>query len=158
MNIEQASQIATVVGVLLVVPQIFIAVWSVVRNNRRERIKSTLNYYEDINQKIKIQKKAIKEKHGEKISRERAISIHDENEDISAINNVLNLYERLSLGVNMGIYDLKTINRISGKLLIDNYERFQEYILYRRELKKAPNAWKEFETLIEKLRKMRKER
>lgn len=155
MNIEQASYLATIIGVILIIPQVFIGVYSIVKNNRRERIKSTLDYYEEVNQAIKSQKNEIKEKYGDQISREMAISIHQENKDVPAINRVLNLYERLALGSNLGIYDLKTLNRISGRLLIKNYERYKEYIYYRREIQKAPNAWIDFENMVIKLRKLR---
>ena len=155
MNIEQASYLATIVGAILIIPQVFIAVYSIVKNNQRERIKSTLDFYEEINQAIKSQKKEIKEKYGEYISREIAISIHEENKNVSEVNRVLNLYERLALGSNLGIYDLKTLNRISGKLLIENYERYKEYIYYRRDINKAANAWIEFERMVLELKKLR---
>ncbi len=155
MTLEEASQLATIAGVILVVPQLVIAVYSIVRNNRREKIKSTLDYYEQINQQLKVEKKVIKEKYGEEINRELAIKIHDEKQDVSSINRILNLYERIALGINLGIYDIHALNRASGKLLVNNYMRFKPYIEYRRELMRSPNAWLEFENLYRKLNEIR---
>jgi hypothetical protein len=158
MNLETANKWAPVLAAVLVVPQIAVAVWSIYQTNRRDRMKTTLDYYEKVNQDIKREKREIGQKYGHKITREICHQIHEERIDTSKANKILNSYERLALGANLGVYDVRVLNRVSGRLLIENYERFEDYIEYRRELKEAPAAWIEFEKLTLKLRSLRRKR
>jgi hypothetical protein len=155
MSLNDAAQFATIIGVVLVTPQIGIALWSIVVTNRRDRIKSTLDYYEEFNAKIKIPKKELKEKYGEIITREVAEKIDNDKKDAEKLRNILNQYERLSLGVNLNIYDLKTIKRICGRRLIENYNRYKEYMYYRRDVKKIQIMYEEFETLVIQLQQIK---
>lgn len=152
---DLTSKLATIAAAVLIVPQIAVAVYSIYQTNKRDRMKTTLDYYEKVNQEIKREKREIKEKYGPTLTKEVSHQIHNERIDASKVNKILNSYERLSLGANLGVYDINVLSKISGKLLIENYERFREYIEYRRELKKSHTAWIEFEKLILELKRLR---
>jgi len=151
MTLQEGANIATIAAAALAIPPI---VWGVVIHIvslRRERVKLTLEFWEKINQEIKNEKRNIRKELGEKITREKAQKILDDETLRIRVNKVLNLYERLATGVNLGIYDIKTINRLTGTNLISNYARFKEYIDLRRTKMNRPKAWKEFEELSNKL-------
>jgi len=155
LTLENWASVATIGGTVLVVPQIIIGVWSIVRSNRRARVKSTLDYYESVNQAIKLPKKELKDRYGPRLDRDTSQRIHEEGTDVPLVNKVLNAYERFALGTNEGVYDLRIVNRLCGTVLIENYRRFRDYIDYRRELLDHPNAWRAFEQLVRRIRKMR---
>jgi len=156
MLLEQIAHIAIILGVIIIVPQLVFAAFSLANNNWRQKTKSTLDYYDHINQLIKTEKTKIREQYDDEISRDLAILIHEAGVDAPAIDRILDLYERLSLGVNIGIYDLDAIDRASGDLLVDDFRRYQAYIHYCRELEQTPKAWIEFEKLYDELVKQRR--
>lgn len=155
MTLDKLADIAIIAGIVLIVPQMVFAVFSHAYNNWRQKIKSTLDYYDHINQLIKNEKKNIRQDYDDDITREVAILIHEVGVEAPVINRILDLYERLSLGVNLGIYDLQAIDRAGGKVLVDDYRRYPAYMHYSRELMQSPDAWSEFEELYEKMSKLR---
>ena len=134
---------------------IVVGVCFFVLNIKRDRIKQTLDYWEKINQQIKLDKQKLLKNYGEIISQEIVDLILNDNNEQIRINRVINLYERLALGINIGVYDLKTINRMVGQNIINNYAKFHLYIEARRKKLKRPFAWSEFETLVNELIKIR---
>lgn len=50
-----------------------------------------------------------------------------------SISRVLNGLERLAVGVENGIYDVKPLREIGGTIIVRTFERFEPYIIARRE-------------------------
>ena len=153
---SEISEIATVVGTILTAISLGSGVIVFLVNSRRERIKKTLDFWENINQQLKKEKRDLDREYGTKITQEQAISLIEDRDEATKINRVLNIYERMALGVNLGAYDIKVLNRMVRFNLISNYERFEEYIVARRKKFERPFAWTEFEKLIKIIRKYRK--
>ena len=68
------------------------------------------------------------------------------------ISRLLGYYEMLATGVNLEIYDLLTIKRLSGAMLVATFDNYKPFIDSRRIIKKRPNLYSEFETLIHSLK------
>lgn len=150
------SDITTIISASLTALSVISGVVVFLINSRRERIKKTLDFWENINQQLKNEKGDLHQEFGTKITIEQATTWIDKGDEAIKINRVLNIYERLALGVNLGAYDIKVLNRLVGFNLISNFERFEAYIKVRRERFNRPFAWKEFELLIKKIKKIRK--
>ncbi len=156
MATQEICDIARIAGPALSGLSIMFGVIYFSLNLKRDRAKQTLDYWEKVNQELKIEKRELLRDYGKKIDHEMAQLILEDGEEAKRLNKVINIYERLSLGVNIGAYDLKTLNKLVGQNIIDNYSRFEEYIKARREKLKRPFAWKEFEDLVFKLKAIRK--
>jgi hypothetical protein len=142
------SDILSVIGAAMTAFSVVFGVFVYTRSSHHEKVRKTLDYWESINQELKIEKKKLLDKYGSKLSRETAEEILESSDDMIKLNKVLNIYERLSIGVNMGIYDIKALNRIVGRNLISNYSRYEEYIELRRDRFDRPDAWKDFEVMV----------
>lgn len=153
------GDVASMVGAVFTTVSVAFGVYVYARNARRNRVQRTLDYWETVNQKLKSVKSQLLDAYGERISaRDAELIRHDEAERRKA-NKVLNHYERLALGVNLNIYDIETVNRIAGNLLIENHQRFKSYIdVYTQERvlagKRPMQAWCEFTILVGRLKRM----
>jgi hypothetical protein len=153
---DLASKAGTTVAAILITIQILIAVLSIYLSNKRDRMKSTLDYYEKINQEIKLEKGEVRNKYGTTFTRDTCEEILKDNEYTVKLHKVLNAYERMCLATNIGIFDINVLNKISGTNLIQNFERYSTYIYYRREIKNKIYLWVEFEKLVKELTRKRK--
>ncbi len=156
MNIENLTEYTKLLGPLLSGLSLLFGVIYFVINLRRDRAKQTLEYWEKVNQELKVEKRKLLKDYGSKIEREMAELIIADGDEQARINKVINIYERLSLGVNIGAYDIQTLNKLVGQNIIDNYSRFEEYILARRKKMDRPFAWTEFQKLSSKLVRIRR--
>ncbi|MCM0079999.1 DUF4760 domain-containing protein [Geomonas sp. Red32] len=153
---DMTSKAGTTIAAILIAIQIFVAVWSIYQTNKRDRMKSTLEYYEKVNQEIKTAKGDVRKKYGSTLTRDTCAQILKDSEYTVKLHKILNAYERMCLAANIGIFDIDVLNKISGANLIQNYDRYSAYILYRREIKDKEFIWVEFEKLIRELRRKRK--
>ena len=156
MTIQELGDIARLVGPVLSGLSLLFGVAYFVMNLQRDRKKQTLDYWEKVNQDLKVEKRQLLKYYGERIEPEMAQLILEDDEEQKRLNKVINIYERLSLGINIGAYDIKTLNRLVGQNLIDNYVRFEAYIEARRFKLNRPFAWHEYQKMVEKLRAIRK--
>lgn len=156
MTAQELEDIAKIVGPALSGLSILFGVIYFVLNLRRDRAKQTLDYWEKVNQQLKVEKGELLKYYGSKIDSGMALLILENGEEAKRLNKLINVYERLSIGVNIGVYDLKTLNRLAGQNIIDNYSRFEAYIEAHREKLKRPLAWQEFQKLVKTLRAIRK--
>jgi len=74
--------------------------------------------------------------------------INDIDDVKSAITRYLNLMERISVGINTGIYDLTTFTRITGNATVDFYKRIEPIIVERRKLSQRKSLYCDFEKLV----------
>lgn len=69
----------------------------------------------------------------------------------------LSRIEHFAVGVNSGVYDIGTLNRMAGKFIINEYYRWTPIIETKRRQDPASKHYDEFETLCKKLKRMRGE-
>lgn len=156
MTLADYSSLATIGASLLVVIQLAVGVFVYLRQIKRERVIATLDYFEGANKELKEAKRELRKKIGSEITPDAIKGLESNPDGRLLLHQVLNAYERLAAGLNLGVYDLPTIARINGKVLVSNYERFRPYIEHRRKTSN-PNAWIEFSRLAERICGIRKE-
>lgn len=66
------------------------------------------------------------------------------------IHAVLNFYESLARGINLGIYDEETIQAARNGAMRRMVNSYQRYIEFRRKDEQHPNAWNYLTDLIDK--------
>lgn len=71
----------------------------------------------------------------------------------NSLIDILDIFEKFSLVANMGLIDNKTIYRLCGHFLIQNFNRLQEFIKTIREEPKYMTVYCEFESLTQNLTK-----
>ncbi|MFT6898158.1 MAG: hypothetical protein ACJA13_002578 [Paraglaciecola sp.] len=124
-------------------------------NSRKDRIKDTLTYWEGFYREIKPSVQYFST-HAPSVEGEVVKNIAAHKTDKNKLHDILNNFEKLALGVNLGAYDLNSLNRVAGKTILQLYERYEQYIHYRRRDPKTSNSWSEFEMLYTRLKKIRK--
>lgn len=62
------------------------------------------------------------------------------------IHSYLNKYERISRGINNGLYDKAMVVETMKYIIVKVYFNYRDYIKYRRKIANK-NAWKNFENL-----------
>ena len=153
MTLQDWTNIATIIGISLILPQLALGILSMRTENNRIKKKATLDYYESINQELKNEKRKITRKFGEYLSEDDIQYFSANDDDRVLLHKVLNLYERLAIGININVYDIKTLNRLNGHLIINNYERYMPYINYYSK-KMGRVTWNEFTILYNNLKKL----
>ena len=155
--ISEISNLAEVIGSLLSALSLIIGVIVFYLQIKRDKAKHTLNYWEQINQELKEEKRLLLNDYGTEITEDDAQEIlESDNEDHIKINKILNMYERLALGVNIKAYDIKVLNRIAGGELINSYKRFKGYIIIYNKQDNTSILWIEFQKLYDRLEVIRK--
>jgi hypothetical protein len=73
---------------------------------------------------------------------------YSENPELkSAVLRYLNLMERISVGINIGVYDLHTFSRITGRATSRFFRRLTPIIESRRLETGAPTLYRDFEVM-----------
>lgn len=72
------------------------------------------------------------------------------------ISELLSTVEHMSVGVNVGVYDIHILERMSGSYMIKMFQRLHPYITHIREAKKNDNAYIEFEEVKLQLEALRR--
>ncbi len=67
----------------------------------------------------------------------------------------LNIYEEISIGYNIGMYDGKVINRFIGFYLIKLHDKITPYIRYERKAKNHPSLYTEYDACVAEIKKLR---
>jgi hypothetical protein len=152
MDIINVIAIIADVAVILGVP---VALWSVLSIHERTKKQETIEFYHQISIETRELSRVMSSTFGND-----TINITDERfKDNKNMQNCttryLSLMERLSVGINMGVYDLKTYNRLSGSLTIRMYNRLSNIIRDKRIERGQPTLYIEFERLAQELKKRR---
>ena len=148
------ADIATIIASVTAVVTFIVSATTYVKSTNRERKTKTLDYWEAsqnslteaINNLSKIHKGTWTE---------GLAKTHLGSSNRSHIINGLNAFERLATGINLGIYDIKVINKLGGDLLVESFVSYAQLIVVL-EHEKSPKDFSEFKSLYAKLDKMRK--
>ncbi|MCK9175889.1 MAG: DUF4760 domain-containing protein [Desulforhopalus sp.] len=156
MEIDYLINYARIIGPILTAISIFLGIYYFSLNVRRDKAKQTLDYWEKINQQLKEEKKTLTKDYGKYIDEEMALLLVEDKEERPRISKFLNIYERLSLGVNMGLYDVKVLNKLAGQVIIDNFYKYENFINARRIQVNRDFLFVEYEKLVLHLKNNRK--
>jgi len=72
------------------------------------------------------------------------------------LKKALPLIEHFAVGINSGVYDIYTLHRMAGNKMIDTFHKCENLINYKRNGNANQNNYVEFETMVNKLIKLRK--
>ena len=75
--------------------------------------------------------------------------------DWEKLSNALPLIEHFAVGINSGIYDISTLNRMAGNQMISVFYTCDMLITYKRKGQGKENNYIEFETMVKELIKIR---
>ena len=73
--------------------------------------------------------------------------------DYKDISGLLARCAHFAVGVNTGIYDLKTVRRLAGRYIIALYDKMEPLIEKKRALNNSERHYRKFEILADKMRK-----
>lgn len=59
--------------------------------------------------------------------------------------------EQFSVGVNLGVYDLKTLDRMAGSHMIKTYRRVEPIVRFKRDKSNTNKRYEEFEKMVRSL-------
>lgn len=82
----------------------------------------------------------------------------DDENNISSWNKAtlaLSKIEHFAVGVNSGIYDTKTLNRMAGGFIINEYSSWYPIIITKRKQSPEVKHYDEFEKMVENLKRLR---
>lgn len=68
------------------------------------------------------------------------------------MNGYLARIEQFAVGINLKIFDLKTLDRMAGSHIIKIYRRVEPIICHKREKSKTTKRYEEFEKMVDSLK------
>ena len=90
--------------------------------------------------------------------KEKEANCNFENDAWKSLSRALPLIEHFAVGINTGIYDKVTLNRMAGNQIISTYLACEELIKYKRTGWGKGKNYTEFEKMARDLRSYRKRR
>ena len=121
-------------------------------DHERRKKQATVEYVNS----IRSMYRPIAEKLLAKFGEQKVINMDEIDSSVAAdIKECLSVVEHLAAGVNVGIFDLKIIDRMSGSYFLDMRDRFKPYIKDRRVKRGNDKLYCEFEVLCRDLEKTR---
>ncbi|MBY8037495.1 hypothetical protein KW477_05800 [Vibrio fluvialis] len=151
-----ASDFATIIAALVAcITFIVTCVTYVISTNRERKIK-TLDYWESSYSDLFTAKEALTRLHKGKWTIDIAKTKVSSEINLNLIIGSLNKFEHLSTGINLGIYDLKTLNKLGGKMLTDTFIAYVPLISVIENDPSLADDFPEFKSLYSQLDSMRK--
>ena len=131
--------------------QLFLIYKTYKADHERRKKQSTIEYLNEIRKLYRPVEYKLSEKFGVKV-----IDVDKMSED-DKINvlEFLSIVEHLSTGINVGVFDVELVNRMSGAYFVKMYDKFIPYIRDIRERRHNDNLYCEFSSFNHSLEKMR---
>ncbi len=148
------ADIATITAAGVACTTFILSTITYIKTTRRERRIKTLDYWESIQPSLVDAIKDLSSLHNGEWTKEIAEK-HLNSINSELISRGLNAFERLGAGVNLDIYDLKVLNKLAGKMIIDSFIAYAPLIAAREEQLGRSFLFREFELLYNELSKLR---
>lgn len=145
--VEMLTNISSILGTIIAICALCYTKHTYEENVKHDRIRATVSDFPQLrknNQELVLN-----------------ISDLDEREKELCLKCYLSQMEHFAVGINSGAYDLETVNRMSGGMLVNQYKRVtKNFINDRRNNKKHTEVGKEkvyceYEKMIKNLYKLR---
>jgi hypothetical protein len=88
---------------------------------------------------------------------QRQSQAHADAENWVKITECLCRIEHFAVGINTGIYDLETINRMAGNFLIEKYDSLKPIIVYKKDVAHKGQNYMEFLKMVNAIIDLRNE-
>jgi len=156
MNITNYEFLTLLIGVLtliFILIRVLLLSKTFKADHERKRKQSTIEYLNTIrSQYLPLQLKVTRI-----FGFGNNVKIDELNDDIEdTIVELLAILENLSIGVNIGVYDIQVVNRYSGDYFINLYNKLQPYIDHLRYRDSKTSYFIEFENMKDTIIGMRK--
>lgn len=155
MELNHIIEISKIVAVLFTGFSFLFGIYIYTVNSKKERIKSTLEYWGKFHQEIIPFIIKFNEQYPSKLHTNEIGEIDNLPDAKKILHNILNKYEQLAIGVDLKAYEIKALNSLSGQEVISSFHRYEGYIFHRRIQKNNPQIWSQFEELTKNLIKLR---
>ena len=154
--IQVGSNIAIIVGVVIALNQLKLSRKIAEKDLERRKKEATISFTHDIITQSNEMKKIITQ-----AFEEDTINILDEryvnNREVqNCVTRYLNLMERLSVGINTGVYDFYIFNRICGTQTLRTWNQLKNVVEERRR-KYGQHAYIDFESVALKIAEIKNE-
>lgn len=156
MELNYIIEISKILAVLFAGFSFLLGVYIYMVNSRKERIKSTLEYWGRFHQDLMPYIIKFNNKYSGKLHDNEVREIVNLSDIKETLHHILNKYEQLAIGVDLKAYEINALNSLSGQELINSYHRYEAYIFYRRTHKGNPEIWFQYESLVKRLIELRK--
>ena len=154
--IQIVASIFTCIGIIIALFEFHFMKKSTVAEHERIQKQATIDYYNSICEKLYSLNHVIYEKY--KRDRINYSEIKDDEEFLSVIKTYLNTMEILATGINTGIYNIHVFDRLYGDVCVRVGEQLEDYIANRRSIINEPEMYKEFDSLVMRLKKVHRTR
>jgi hypothetical protein len=152
--ISSIAGIATVVGVYIAILHLRNQVTALKADHERHKKQSTIEFFYQLNE------------HTSNI-----VNLMDQHVTTGVVNKdkidadaelrhsvwqYLSKMESFSVGINIGVYDLHTYNRIAGRIAIKRFDTLRPWIEELRDRNSAPTMFTDYENMIGELNNIRR--
>ena len=135
--------------------QLFLIYRTFKADHERRKKQSTVEYVN----RVRAIYRPISDKIVAKFGEGKVINIDEiEPEDMADIKEFLSNVEHLATGVNIGVFDLVIIERMSGSYFLNMRDKFTPYIKHIRNKKGNSRLYAEFETMCRDIEGLREKR
>jgi hypothetical protein len=143
--------VLSTVSLVFVLIGVIISIWTLKADHERRKKQATLEFYQQISELTEPLRNQIK-----KLFDNDVLNVSDEryenNEELrTSVRYYLRLMERFSVGVNVGIYDIRVFMRIAGPSTVEYYNQIRPVILEARKEYGNKMLYIEFEHMIENI-------
>ena len=147
---QSIASVATCISVVLL--------WRTTRaNHERQKKEITIQYSDTHNLATKDLLNKIYAKSVYGVLDITKVLGEDNRDFLWAVEDYLFSMERFAVGVNSNVFDIYLFDRIMGQKTIEHFDMLKPYIEYIRK-KDYEHKFDEFEYMVERLKKVRKER
>ena len=154
--IKVIADVAVIIGVIVAIQQLKLHRRVAEMDNERRKKESTLSFANEIISQTNMIMKTVRENFGKdtvNISDERFLEDKKMQGDITEF---LNLMERMSVGINTGVYDFDIFNRICGTRTLRAWDDLKNVVNYKRDIHRNQSAYTEFEEVAERIRETKR--
>jgi len=118
-----------IIQTIFIVFGVIIAIITLLADHKRRKCQATLELYNPISEETYELRNKIRNIFKNETINPDDVRYKDDKELKRTITRFLSLYERISVGINLNVLDIKVFMRIAGKSSIDWYDRLKS--IYR---------------------------
>ncbi|MBD3793096.1 MAG: DUF4760 domain-containing protein [Campylobacterales bacterium] len=147
----------TVIGLILVLHQLYLTRRESEREHTRTRNEMTLNAYTAVRKDLGVLTSKVRRKMNIKdmfdnVTEEHIDIIMNNKSLRHDVEEMLNLLNKFAVGVKYDVFNIEMINDLSGKYFIKTHKQFEPYILRLRQ--NSNTFYVEYDNLVMQLKRM----
>ena len=154
-NMIDLSDIIQICILVVILLQLHLTRKTVKADHERRRKQATFEYVNAVSERFRKALYDFDKEHG--IGKVVDVSNYSET-DIFTVRSYLSEIERICAGVNSEVFDYDILKKMMAGSLIENNNRFRQYIDGRRVQKHRPSLYMEFDEVTKRLKKDRNQK